>query len=161
ALYRAIPIFLAAGEEEAQTIALLNLGMIDHEQGLFDQAKERFEQTIERAKMLGDLRTVAMTCGLLGVCLQEAGRLPDARLRYAEALSLYRDQQRSPYQGMVAGWLGALEAGLGRLHQARRCFEEAEACRDLSYRTFSTIFSLCAGHLDLAYARAAAEACDP
>ncbi len=122
------PEVLAGLGEVALARANLCMGRLDLEQvvALSQWALEAFRRSgCERALYNTTLALQGTASFVLGLAHEFAGDVPAASAAFTEAVTLSREAGNLHIVPMATGHLAQLEALRGRLHQARRTYEQA------------------------------------
>jgi len=134
------------GKNAEAAVTLNNLGLLDRDQKLMDEAQKEFQEAlkIERELAREDpdtyLSNVAGTLNNLGTLNNRQGQAEKAKKQFEEALQIYRElaQKDSFEKADVAdmlGGVGTLNLEQNRIEEARKQFEEAlPIYRELAYQ---------------------------
>lgn len=112
---------------------LLNgLGVIMRQRGDFDAAKKAYEESLNEAKAVTDLRQIALSSRGLGLMAYHQGDLATALKFYQEGLEISRELNDKSGISNSLNFIGELLRAKGELAAARLILEEALAlCREL------------------------------
>jgi len=95
--------------------------------GHLDEARELYEAALGHAQAVGDIRSVAITLGNLGVLLGEMNLLEEAKAANERARTIHREVGNRQFEGIALADLAYIEGRLGDFESARRHFDEAMA----------------------------------
>ncbi|MAE71027.1 MAG: hypothetical protein CME06_11245, partial [Gemmatimonadetes bacterium] len=108
--------------------ALRSLGLLHHETGSPDRARELFECALEIHGEVGNRRSEGVVLGNLGNLRKLTGSLDRARELYESALEIHREVGDRAVEGIALGNLGTLHHETGSPDRARRLYEAMDLC---------------------------------
>jgi eukaryotic-like serine/threonine-protein kinase len=117
--------FTQAGDLQGAARSGLELGNVFYDQGDFNGALAKFEQSLAILRRLGANRSVARALTDIGNVLYDQGKLSEAQVQYERALALDRE---IGFKAKIAGDLGNIANvldSLGRLGEARKMQDES------------------------------------
>lgn len=126
-LQRAL-LFFQQGSYGRQTFsAYFNLGYVYIELGDHETARQTFEQLLQAAEKVGDLRYVAFAREGLGYVAMDTGRLPEAWAHFAEEYKIGKAINAKLTVGYAADYRGTTSWRLGKYEEAATDLAEALA----------------------------------
>jgi tetratricopeptide (TPR) repeat protein len=105
------------GDRAAEAEALINLGVLDLEQGL-PHAAEHLQQGLALCRESGDRPGELRALGNVGILNLQLGRYEEASGHLQQALSLCREIGDQPAEARLLNGLGMIDFRLGRYEQA-------------------------------------------
>lgn len=128
-LAESLPVWSRLGEPDALALDQIRLGLLEADRGRWTMAREAFQQAIPHARAAMVPRTTAQATGFDGMTALLAGQPGAAEPLLRRCVEQHRSAGH-PDQALAAlGWLVALEAGQGRLIEARASASEAALLR--------------------------------
>jgi tetratricopeptide (TPR) repeat protein len=116
------------GDRWGVSMSLYMWGWVAEEQGRLNVAKERYQQSLDLRRELGEDVAGAVGClNSLGRVARKLGDYAQARERYLEGLALSQEMGDPWFIGHVLANLGRVAYDLGEHDQASHYFEQAEA----------------------------------
>ncbi|MEO8448898.1 MAG: tetratricopeptide repeat protein [Gemmatimonadota bacterium] len=106
-----------------------SMGIIEWEQGRFDEAREHYEEGLRIFRDLGDAAKAAHLLAGLGVTLDAMGRRVEARRCLEEACALEREAGNGAGEARALGALADVLRRLGEVERAIECGEASLALR--------------------------------
>ena len=105
--------------------ALIQAGVLEFGQGIFDRAWDLFEASLELSRELGDKRAVSAALDNLGNIASGRGEHETARRLLEESLALRRELGLKGATAWALEHLAGAELALGEVAKARSHFQEA------------------------------------
>jgi predicted ATPase/Tfp pilus assembly protein PilF len=121
-----------------------NLGLLQHECGLADEARSQFEAALTIARDVGHVRLECTVLCNLGIVLESQGERAKARVHHERAIAVAHELGDGRLEGQFRGYLGLLEARLGRFGEASACLATGEALLISAADHLSLALLLCA-----------------
>jgi DNA-binding SARP family transcriptional activator/tetratricopeptide (TPR) repeat protein len=106
------------GDRSAEAEALINLGVLDLEQGCQQQAVAHMRQGLALFREIGDRSGQVRALGNVGILNLQLGRYKEASEYLQQALALCRETGDQPGEARVLVGLGMMDLRLGRYEQA-------------------------------------------
>jgi len=113
----------------ALSASLANLGNVYYLQGRWDEAIEKFEESLRISRELGDRYDEGQTLGNLGNVYSDQGRWKKAIKCYEGSLRIKRELGDRYGEGTTLMNLGEVYRRQGRQGEAIKCFEDSLAIR--------------------------------
>lgn len=126
-LQKALLFFQQGNYGRQMFSASFNLGYVYVELGDHDTARRTFEQLLEAAKKVGDLRYTAFAHEGLGYVSLDTGRFPEAWAHFAEEYKIGKAINAKLTVGYAADYRATSSWKLGKYEDARTDFAEALA----------------------------------
>ncbi len=125
ALTRSAEIFADLGDDEGRSIAVLNIGIVHHEQGRYAEASGHYRTAFDLAGRAGSELVAIDAMNNLAVLATIQGFAKEAVDRYAECIRLY--EARDDTAGAARSWhnAGMVHADAENHCEAIACFERA------------------------------------
>ncbi|HEY3958213.1 MAG TPA: BTAD domain-containing putative transcriptional regulator, partial [Streptosporangiaceae bacterium] len=124
------------GDRRAEAEALVNLGVLDLEQGNQPQAVAHMQQGLALFRDTGDRSGKVRALGNIGILYLQLGSYEEATEHLQQALTLCRDIGDQPGEARVLVGLGMIDFRLGRYEQAtRRIHRTLALFREVGDRT--------------------------
>jgi len=123
----ALALAREVGDRRWEGNARCNLGLLQHEQGLTPQAQSQFEAALTIARELGHVRLECTVLCNLGIVLEARGEVDDARVHYERSVAVAHELGDRRLEGQFRGYLGLLDARLGRFGESQACLAVGEA----------------------------------
>jgi predicted ATPase/class 3 adenylate cyclase/Tfp pilus assembly protein PilF len=143
ALYeQALALAHEVGDRRWEGNARCNLGLLHHQQGHAAAAHAAFEAALTLAREVGHVRLECTVHCNLGLVL-EAGDPAAALTHHERAVTIAHDLGDRRLEGQFRGYLGTLDARLGRHADARVCLAAGEALLVESADQLSLALLLC------------------
>jgi predicted ATPase/DNA-binding SARP family transcriptional activator len=117
---QALRLALRTGDRAVATTSLNTLGLSVFSRGLYDQARNIFEQVVRRSRALGDLTRLDVALGNLAIAEMALGRFQAALLIYLDLIE--RSRSRTEIFGLTV-YLG----NAGEVHRGMRDWPAALA----------------------------------
>ena len=122
-----------------------DLGVMHHGRRELDEARECYDQALERAREQGERRAEGLVIGNLGALSHDTGNFEEASRYYADALDVLREVGDVRHTGLFLTNLGVLDQEQGRSDRARKNYGRAltllQQCGDYRYE------AVCLGNL--------------
>ena len=123
----ALALAREVGDRSWEGNARCNLGLLHHEQGRTAQAGPQFEAALTIAREIGHVRLEGTVLCNLGLVFEAQGDLAAAHTHYDQAVTVAREIGDVRLEGQFRGYLGVLDARLGRFSESRACLSTGEA----------------------------------
>jgi DNA-binding SARP family transcriptional activator/tetratricopeptide (TPR) repeat protein len=115
------------GDRAAEATALTSLGLVDCQQGRYQQATDDLQQALDLSCEIGNTAGQARALANLGLVHLRQGRHQQATAHFQQALALHRETSDRTGQARALANLGAVDLRQGRYQQATAHFQQALA----------------------------------
>ncbi len=109
---------------------LADLADVLTDQGKYSQAREAYEESLQRAKQLGDLRSQGVALGQLGTLALRQHDYAEAQSRFKTALQLFQRLGEPASEAIVWHQLGIVAEEQRAWAEAERCYRESLAINE-------------------------------
>ena len=124
---QALALAREVGDRRWEGNAHCNLGLLHHEQGRSAEARAQFEEALRMARDVGHVRLQCTALCNLGIVLEAQGECEAAHIHHQQAVKVAHELGDRRLEGQFRGYLGLLDARLGRTHEAIACLAIGEA----------------------------------
>ena len=122
---RALPFYQQGSYGKQMSIAYTIIGYAYEEVGDYQSAQQTFEQELEAAQQVGDLRSIALSHEGLGIVFMHTQRFPDALSHFNEDHFTATKISAKLIAGYAASYRASVLWQLGRAGEALTAFGEA------------------------------------
>jgi DNA-binding SARP family transcriptional activator len=142
------------GDRAAEATVLIDIGMVEGQQGRLDQGADRYWQALALFRAAGDRAGEARALGTIGIDEMQRGRYEQAAGHQREAAAIWRDIGDRIGAARAIGMLGAIGQRQGRYQEAAGYQQQAlDLFREIGDRQGEAMALGRLGIIDLRLAR--------
>ncbi len=142
-LLNSLAIFKEVGDQAGAAACLFRLGQVaQHMQGDRQEARQRYQESVEISREIGDRWRTSIALDFLGYVVREMGEYEQARQAHEESLSISEDIGDLGGVGGSIDNLGLVARDLGEYDRAAELLQQGLASRQQAGHRFSIANSL-------------------